>query len=214
MNTKTNHSDAAANVAASAATSANSQPVARGFALYIGVDADTAAANGTSLSQIAAALRKTLDELVPGSGAETHAAVALAPRETEGRNLDVVRAALRDPQLTKVVKTEPEGQRGIRIDLQRRRLLADGENANLTYREFELINYLVDRQGETVSRRELIDAVWADEPDAAPNDRTIDVHVRRLRSKITGYEDIIRTIRGGGYRFDRHPDVLVDNYQI
>jgi len=191
-----------------------SQPVARGFALYVGIDADTAAANGTSLSKIAAALRSTLDELVPGSGAETHAAVALAPRETSGRNLDVVRAALRDPQLAKVVKTEPEGQRGIRIDLQRRRLLADGENANLTYREFELINYLVDRQGETVSRRELIDAVWADEPAAAPNDRTIDVHVRRLRSKITGYEDIIRTIRGGGYRFDRHPDVLVDSYQI
>ena len=41
-------------------------------------------------------------------------------------------------------------------------------------------------------------------------DRTIDVHVRRLRSKIAGYEDIVRTARGQGYRFDKHPDLLVE----
>jgi hypothetical protein len=196
-------------------TQTTSQPIARGFALYIGVDANRAAANGTSLSQIAAALRKTLDELVPGSASETHAAVALAPKDAAGRNIDLVRAALRDPELTsKVGVVEPDRQTGIVVDTQRRRLLANGENAGLTYREFDLINYLIDNQGETISRRELIEAVWADDIEAAPNDRTIDVHIRRLRSKIVGYEDIIRTIRGGGYRFDRHPDVLVDSYQI
>jgi hypothetical protein len=196
-------------------TPTTSQPVARGFALYIGVDAAQAAANGTSLSQIAAALRKTLDELVPGSATETHAAVALAPKDAAGRNIDLVRAALRDPELTgKGAVVEPDRQTGIVVDTQRRRLLANGENAGLTHREFELINYLIDNQGETISRRELIEKVWADDIEAAPNDRTIDVHIRRLRSKITGYEDIIRTIRGGGYRFDRHPDVLVDSYQI
>ena len=196
-------------------TPATSQPIARGFALYIGVDANQAAANGTSLSQIAAALRKTLDELVPGSASETHAAVALAPKDAAGRNIDLVRTALRDPELTgKGAVVEPDRQSGIVVDTQRRRLLANGENAGLTYREFDLINYLIDNQGETISRRELINAVWADDIEAAPNDRTIDVHIRRLRSKITGYEDIIRTIRGGGYRFDRHPDVLVDSYEI
>jgi DNA-binding response OmpR family regulator len=40
------------------------------------------------------------------------------------------------------------------------------------------------------------------------------VHVRRLRAKIEGFEDIIRTVRGGGYRFDKHPDVAVDDYAI
>ena len=73
---------------------------------------------------------------------------------------------------------------------------------------------IVPRRSSTKCRKRHDDPRMDDEPDAAPNDRTIDVHVRRLRSKITGYEDIIRTIRGGGYRFDRHPDVLVDNYQI
>lgn len=192
-----------------------SQPIARGFALYIGIDANQAAENGTSLSQIAAALRKTLDELVPGSSTETHAAVALAPRESGGRNIDVVRAALRDPELSvKNAAIDTERQSGIVVDTQRRRVLADGENAGLTHREYELIKYLIDNQGETISRRELIESVWADDIESAPNDRTIDVHIRRLRSKIAGYEDIIRTIRGGGYRFDRHPDVLVDSYQI
>ena len=48
------------------------------------------------------------------------------------------------------------------------------------------------------------------EPDEEiPNERTIDVHVRRLRSKLGAYEDIVRTVRGAGYRFDRHADVTI-----
>jgi DNA-binding response OmpR family regulator len=89
-------------------------------------------------------------------------------------------------------------------------VFTDGTNADFTFKEFELLNYLIQNEGETITRRELIDAVWADDSEETPNDRTIDVHVRRLRAKIAGYEDIIRTVRGGGYRFDRHPDVLVE----
>ena len=82
-------------------------------------------------------------------------------------------------------------------------------SANLTFKEFELLNYLIDHQGETISRKELVELVWDDEDETAVNERTIDVHIRRLRAKIAGYEDIIRTVRGGGYRFDKHPDVTV-----
>ena len=67
---------------------------ARGFALYVGVDEATAAAAGTNLGAIVAALRATLAELVPGAGEETYAAVALAPVGTGGRNVEVVRTAL------------------------------------------------------------------------------------------------------------------------
>ena len=45
--------------------------------------------------------------------------------------------------------------------------------------------------------------------DDAPGERTIDVHVRRLRAKLGRYEDIVRTVRGVGYRFDRHADVVI-----
>jgi DNA-binding winged helix-turn-helix (wHTH) protein len=195
-----------------AVTSVPSQTEARGFALYVGIDEDTAAAAGVSLAELVQALRKTVGELVPAAGNETYAAVALAPKGIGGKNIDVVRTALHDPRsLNRLVEANKEdvAGKGIVIDITRHRVFADGSNAELTFKEFELLNYLIQNQGETITRRELIDAVWADEADA-PNERTVDVHVRRLRAKIAGYEDVIRTVRGGGYRFDKHPDVLVE----
>lgn len=192
------------------------QSEARGFALYVGVDEAQAVEAGVSLTELVKALRETLNELVPG--AETYAAVALAPKAAGGRNVDVVRTALHDPraldQLVARTDTDDETEDGVVVDLSRRRVLVNGENAELTAKEFDLLTYLIENQGETISRRELVELVWNTDDASAPNDRTIDVHIRRLRSKIAGFEDIIRTIRGGGYRFDSHPDVHVEDYQI
>ena len=189
---------------------------ARGFALYVGVDEQQAVEAGVSLTELVKALRNTLSELVPG--AETYAAVELAPKGAGGSNVDVVRTALHDPraldQLVQRTDTDDETEDGVVVDLSRRRVLVNGENAELTAKEFELLTYLIENQGETISRRELVELVWNTDDASAPNDRTIDVHIRRLRSKISGFEDIIRTIRGGGYRFDSHPDVHVEDYQI
>ena len=197
-------------------TNTEIQSEARGFALYVGVDEKQALAAGVTLTELVRELRKTLNELVPG--AETYAAVALAPQGSGGRNVDVVRTALHDPraldQLVQRTDTFDETEDGVVIDLSRRRVLVNGENAELTQKEFDLLNYLIENQGETISRRELVELVWNADEEHAPNDRTIDVHIRRLRSKIAGFEDIIRTIRGGGYRFDSHPDVHVEDYQI
>ncbi|MEY4043425.1 MAG: hypothetical protein RL529_992 [Actinomycetota bacterium] len=192
--------------------------VARGFALYVGVDEATAKAAGTTLAELVNALRAKVIELVPSAHDETYAAVALAPKNIGGKNVDIVRTALRDPRaLDKLVsKAEEEetANKGILIDFSRKKVFANGENAELTYKEFELLSYLINHEGETVSREELIELVWAGDEANAPSDRTIDVHIRRLRSKIAGYEDIIRTVRGGGYRFDKHPDVHVEDYSI
>jgi DNA-binding winged helix-turn-helix (wHTH) protein len=185
---------------------------ARGFALYVGLDEASATAAGTSLTEVVNALRAKLAELAPGT--ETYAAVALSPKGIGGRNIDVVRAALRDPRVTDIDDDEDEEPLGIVVDVPRRKVFADGVSANLTFKEFELLNYLIDHQGETISRKELVELVWDDEDETAVNERTIDVHIRRLRAKIAGYEDIIRTVRGGGYRFDKHPDVTVEDYQI
>ncbi|MEB0001702.1 winged helix-turn-helix domain-containing protein, partial [Cryobacterium sp. RTC2.1] len=99
---------------------------------------------------------------------------------------------------------------GVVVDISRKRVVLDNETAALTYKEFELLQYLVLREGRTIERAELIEKLWdaADEDDA-PNERTIDVHVRRLRAKLGRYEDIVRTVRGVGYRFDRHADVSI-----
>lgn len=185
---------------------------ARGFALYVGIDKETAEAAGTSLGAIVAALRNTLDEIAPGLAAESFAAVALAHKGTGGRNVDVVRTALADPRaLSKLIeKNEDDAAKGVVIDVRRHKIFIDGTNANLTYKEFALIQLLVENEGKTISREELIQRLWGDVHDTSVFGRTIDVHIRRLRAKITGYEDIVRTIRGSGYRFDAHPDVLIE----
>lgn len=185
----------------------------RGFALYVGIDEDGAASAGTDLGEIVQALKRALADIAPG--AETYAAVALAPAGAGGRDVDVVRLALQDPaalakhrQAAPAAAQEPRG--GVVIDISRKRVLLDGETAPLTYKEFELLQFLVLREGRTIDRSEIIATLWGDVDDEeTPNERTIDVHVRRLRSKLGAYEDIVRTVRGAGYRFDRHADVTI-----
>lgn len=185
---------------------------ARGFVLYVGIDEAKALADGTSLHRIVEALRRLTSEVAPS--AETYAAVALAPEGAGGRDVDVVRLALQDPAaLAKQRADETDDTdrhpNGVIIDISRKRVLLDGEPAGLTYKEFELLQYLVLREGRTIDRHELIDNLWAAAEDEIPSERTIDVHVRRLRSKLAHYQDIVRTVRGSGYRFDRHADVSI-----
>ncbi|MBF4632918.1 winged helix-turn-helix transcriptional regulator [Agreia pratensis] len=186
---------------------------ARGFVLYVGIDEDKAAADGTDLSEIVAQLRALAAQLSPSS--ETYAAVALAPRGAGGRDVDVVRLALQDPAALAKHRHTPEDEDrardGVVIDLSRKRVLLDNNAANLTYKEFELLQYLVLREGKTIDRAELIASLWSADDSDIPNERTIDVHVRRLRAKLGDYEDIVRTVRGAGYRFDRHADVSVQH---
>ncbi|MBM7503220.1 winged helix-turn-helix domain-containing protein [Agromyces aurantiacus] len=187
---------------------------ARGFVLYVGLDEAKAAADGTTLHRLVEAIRNLTAELAPS--AETYAAVALAPEGAGGRDVDVVRLALQDPTALAKQRESQGGLRedadrhpdGVIIDISRKRVLLDGEAAGLTYKEFELLQYLVLREGRTIDRHELIDGLWAGD-DEVPNERTIDVHVRRLRAKLAHYQDIVRTVRGVGYRFDRHADVSI-----
>lgn len=187
---------------------------ARGFALYVGIDEAGAAASGIDLGALVEALRKVTRDLAPS--AETYASVALAPVGAGGRNVDVVRLALQDPAaLAKhrpqvPARVEQEERGGVVIDISRKRVTIDSETAPLTYKEFELLQFLVLREGRTIDRHEIIATLWGDtDDDETPNERTIDVHVRRLRSKLGAYEDIVRTVRGAGYRFDRHADVAI-----
>jgi DNA-binding winged helix-turn-helix (wHTH) protein len=181
---------------------------ARGFALYVGLDEAKAQAAGVDLPALVDALRALTAELVPA--AETYAAVALAPAGLGGRDVDIVRRALADRSPAGPQPATAQRRRtGLTLDLGRKKLRIDGETAPLTYREFELLQFLVLREGRTVSRTEIIDSLWTDADHEVPNERTIDVHVRRLRSKLGEYGEVVRTVRGGGYRFDRHADVVI-----
>jgi DNA-binding winged helix-turn-helix (wHTH) protein len=183
-------------------------PEARGFALFVGVDEAAARAAGVDLAHLVEALRRVTAELVPS--AETYAAVAFAPAGAGGRDLDIVRRALTERAATaKATPTAARRRTGIVLDLSRKRLTIDGDTAPLTYREFELLQHLVLREGRTVARADIIGTLWGEGDTDIPNERTIDVHVRRLRAKLGEYGDIVRTIRGSGYRFDRHADVVI-----
>ena len=184
----------------------------RGFALYVGIDEAKAAASGISLGVLVDALRRTLADLAPA--AETYATVALAPAGAGGRDVDVVRLALHEPSAVARTKPEPEPEietsPGVIVDISRKRVVIDAESAAFTFKEFELLQYLVLREGRTIERTELVSSLWQGSTDEdAPGERTIDVHVRRLRAKLGRYEDIVRTVRGVGYRFDRHADVVI-----
>ncbi|MFD1715259.1 winged helix-turn-helix domain-containing protein [Amnibacterium flavum] len=185
---------------------------ARGFALYVGVDEAKAAAAGIDLPTLVRALRALTAELVPS--AETHAAVALARARSGGRDVEVVRLALQEPAALAGRRGAEEevlagSAEGVVIDISRKHVTLGGEVAPLTFKEFELLQYLVLREGRTIDRSEIISALWGAGDEEAPNSRTIDVHVRRLRSKLGSYQAIVRTVRGAGYRFDRHADVIV-----
>jgi DNA-binding response OmpR family regulator len=185
---------------------------ARGFALYVGLDEFKALDAGTDLAAVVDELKAVLARLAPG--AETHAAVALAPIGAGARDVDVVRLALQEPAAVanlhkEAPAAEPKPRGGVVVDVSRKRVVIDGEVAPLTYKEFELLQYLVLREGRTVDRAEIIAALWSAGDEEVPNERTIDVHVRRLRAKLGHFEDIVRTVRGLGYRFDRHADVSI-----
>jgi len=193
-----------------------SDTVARGFVIYVGLDEDTAAASGTTLTKLAQEIRAHVQTLVPG--AQSHAAVALAPSGASGSDIDVVRQALGDPTVNRAPRQEASSPSsvqqsaprpsGVLIDLSRREVHLDGETLNLTFKEFELLNYLVENASRTVGREELLSGLWRN-AEEVPNERTIDVHIRRLRSKLGRLANTVRTVRGQGYRFYEHPEVVV-----
>lgn len=88
------------------------------------------------------------------------------------------------------------------LDPARRRVCRDGVEINLTSREFSLLEYLMRRQGEVVSKIELLDHVWDDAVDTAPN--AVEVYISYLRRKI-GRERLV-TVRGAGYRLTAGPE--------
>ncbi|OMH23547.1 transcriptional regulator [Tersicoccus phoenicis] len=195
-------------------TAAESESSARGFVIYVGLDEQAAAEHGTSLVKLVQDLRTHVRSVVPE--AESYAAVALAPNDAVGSDLDVVRGTLGDPTISGTRAHQPEPApaptvnrpTGVLIDLSRREVFLDGDLLNLTFKEFELLNFLVENGTRTVSRDELLSGLWRN-AEEAPNERTIDVHIRRLRSKLGRLANTVRTVRGQGYRFYDHPEVVV-----
>lgn len=99
-----------------------------------------------------------------------------------------------------VVSTENMNVGGICIDKAAHQVTIDGREIELSYKEFELLSYFVENQGIALSREKILNNVW--NYDYFGDARTIDTHVKKLRSKLGDKGEYIKTIWGMGYKFE------------
>ncbi len=127
-------------------------------------------------------------------GADDYVTKPFSPRELVLR----IKAVLRR------LRSEPEQpvlweRRGLRVEEDSHRVLVNGNDTELTATEFKLLTELIHHEGKVLNRDQLLNNVWGYQ--FSGYSRTVDTHIRRLRSKLGPYADWVETIRGVGYRF-------------
>lgn len=129
------------------------------------------------------------------TGADDYVTKPFSPRELMARIKAVLRR--RAPQAT----GEPVEVEGLRLDPETHRVTAAGKVLELGPTEFRLLHFLMTHPERVHSRAQLLDKVWGNQ--VFVEDRTVDVHIRRLRQSLepTGHERLVQTVRGAGYRF-------------
>lgn len=147
--------------------------------------------------------RDTEDDMIMGLnlGADDYIIKPYTVRNVVARVKSVLRRAT-NHKSTNTTPSEKPNQLvvdGLCLDLEFKRCTVDGEEVRLARKEFELLAYLIKHRGKICSREQILSRVWSDE--VVVLDRTIDVNITRLRSKIGAYGSYIVTRSGFGYGF-------------
>ncbi|PZU46734.1 MAG: phosphate regulon transcriptional regulatory protein PhoB [Sphingomonas sp.] len=152
----------------------------------------------TSLPIIMLTARAEESDRVRGleTGADDYVTKPFSPRELVAR----VRALLR--RLRPALSGGHLEYSGIVMDTSAHKVTRDGQSVQLGPTEFRLLRHFLEHPGRVFSREQLLDAVWG--RDVYVEQRTVDVHIRRLRKAINGdgLPDLIRTVRSAGYALD------------
>ena len=127
-------------------------------------------------------------------GADDYVTKPFSPRELNARIKAVLRR--RAPQMT----DDPIEVSGLRLDPTTHRVSGNEKTIDLGPTEFRLLHFFMTNAERVHTRSQLLDKVWGDR--VFVEDRTVDVHIRRLRNalSVSGHEDLIQTVRGAGYR--------------
>jgi two-component system, OmpR family, response regulator RegX3 len=132
-------------------------------------------------------------------GADDYVTKPFSTRELVARIKAILRRA---PRVEDAQEEAPVEAAGVRVDRVRHEVQVDGEVVDLPPKEFELLAFLIEHAGRVLTRGQLIDEVWGS--DYVGDTKTLDVHIRRLRTRIEQdpKEPVrIQTVRGVGYRF-------------
>jgi two-component system phosphate regulon response regulator PhoB len=129
------------------------------------------------------------------TGADDYITKPFSPRELVSRIRAVLRR--RAPQMTE----EPVEVIGLKLDPVSHRVTGNGKPLDLGPTEFRLLHFFMTHPERVYSRSQLLDQVWGD--DVFVEERTVDVHIRRLRLalEVSGHDGLVQTVRGAGYRF-------------
>ena len=128
-------------------------------------------------------------------GVDDYVTKPFSPKEVMARINAVTKRRVAQPTGNEILKFE-----GLEIDMAGRNVYVDGVKAELTPKEYELLFYLVRNKGIALSREKLLYDVWGF--DFYGDDRTVDTHIKMLRSNLKDYRKFVVTLRGMGYKFE------------